>query len=44
MPLTIGFLEITATADVAVTAIYTTSDAKSNGIAISVDSITGRRL
>jgi hypothetical protein len=37
LPLTIGFLELTATADIAVTAVYTTSGTKPNGgVAIEV--------
>jgi hypothetical protein len=31
LPLTVGFLELTATADIAVTAVYTTSGAKPHG-------------
>jgi hypothetical protein len=31
LPLTIGFLELTATADIAVTAVYTTSGTKPHG-------------
>jgi len=44
LPLTIGFLEITTSADVAVTAVYTTSSGKSGGgVAIEVESVTPRR-
>lgn len=44
IPLTIGFLEITASAEIAVTAVYTTSDPQSGGISLAVEQITGRRL
>jgi hypothetical protein len=44
IPLTIGFLEITASAEIAVTAVYTASGPKSGGISLSVEQITGRRL
>jgi hypothetical protein len=43
IPLTIGFLELTASADIAVTAVYTTSGLKSGGITISVEQIAGQR-
>lgn len=43
IPLTIGFLELTASADIAVTAVYTTSGLKSGGISISVEQIAGQR-
>lgn len=42
MPLTIGFLEITASAEVAVTAIYTASG--ESGLSLTVEQIAGRRL
>jgi len=44
MPLTIGFLEIVATGDVAVTAVYTASDLKSGSVSIDVGQIKGRQL
>jgi hypothetical protein len=43
MPVTIGILEITASADIAVTAVYTTSGLKSGGVSIDVEQIAGRR-
>ena len=43
MPLTIGFLELTASADIAVTAVYTTSGSKSGGVSIAVEQIAGQR-
>lgn len=43
MPLTVGFLEITANADIAVTAVYTTSGLKSAGVSIAVDAVEGRQ-
>lgn len=42
IPLTIGILEITASADIAVTAVYTTSGLKS-GVSIAVEQIPGKR-
>ncbi|MGH9665953.1 MAG: hypothetical protein ACRD9L_16125 [Bryobacteraceae bacterium] len=39
MPLTIGFLELTASAPIAVTAVYTTSGLKSPGVSIRVEQI-----
>lgn len=42
VPLTIGFLEITASADIAVTAVYTTSGLGSGGVSIEVEQIAGR--
>jgi Integrin beta chain VWA domain len=42
MPLTVGFLELTATADVAVTAVYTGSG-RDGGIVLDVEQIAGRR-
>ena len=44
IPLTIGFLELTASAAIAVTAVYTASDPKSGGISLAVEQIAGRRL
>jgi hypothetical protein len=44
IPLTIGFLEITASADIAVTAVYTASGLKSGGVSIEVEQIAGRRI
>jgi hypothetical protein len=44
MPLTIGFLELTASAEIAVTAVYTAADAKSGGISLAVEQLAGRRL
>lgn len=45
MPLTIGILEITANADLAVTAVYTTSSLKAgSGISIAVEQIKAARL
>lgn len=43
VPLTIGFLELTASADIAVTAVYTTSGLTSQGVSISVDQIEGHQ-
>ena len=43
IPLTIGFLELTASAEIAVTAVYTTSGLKSAGVAIAVEQIPGQR-
>lgn len=43
IPLTIGFLELTASADIAVTAVYTTSGLKSGGVSIAVEQIAGQR-
>jgi hypothetical protein len=43
VPLTIGFLEPTASAEIAVTAVYTASGLKSAGISLEVEQITGRR-
>jgi len=43
IPLTIGFLELTASADIAVTAVYTTSGLKSSGVSIEVETVLGRR-
>jgi hypothetical protein len=43
MPLTIGLLEITASAELAVTAVYTTSDLKDeSGVSIRVEQISRR--
>ena len=42
IPLTVGFLELTATADIAVTAVYTSSG-PDGGIALEVEQIAGRR-
>jgi len=40
LPLTVGFLELTASADIAVTAVYTTSHTKpQSGIDIDVQQI-----
>ncbi len=44
MPLLIGYLEITASAEVAVTAVYTASGLKAGGVSIEVVQVTGRRL
>ena len=44
MPLTIGFLELTASAEIAVTAVYTASNPKSGGISLAVEQISGQRL
>jgi len=44
MPLIVGFLELTASAEIAVTAVYTASDPKSGGISLAVEQIAGRRL
>ncbi|MFN7923888.1 MAG: hypothetical protein U0Q16_27550 [Bryobacteraceae bacterium] len=43
MPLTIGYLELTASANIAVTAVYTTSGLKGGGVSIAVEQIAGRR-
>jgi hypothetical protein len=43
VPLTIGFLELTATADIAVTGVYTTSGTKPRGnVDIEVQQIARR--
>jgi hypothetical protein len=42
IPLTIGLLELTASAKIAVTAVYTASDLKSGGISISVEQVVGQ--
>jgi hypothetical protein len=42
MPLTIGFLEIVSNVELSVTAVYTASDLKSNGLSIDVQNITPR--
>ncbi len=42
MPLSIGFLEITASAEVAVTAVYTASG-DGHGVSLNVEQIAGRR-
>lgn len=44
MPLIIGLLEITASAEVAVTAVYTASGLKAGGVSIEVEQIAGRRV
>ena len=41
--LTIGFLEITAPAELAVTAVYTTSGLTSGGVSIAVEQIVAQR-
>lgn len=43
-PVTIGFLEITAAAELAVTAVYTTSGLKSGGVSIAVEQIAALRV
>jgi hypothetical protein len=43
MPLTIGILEIEASGELAVTAVYTTSSVGSGGVSIAVEQIPGRR-
>jgi hypothetical protein len=43
IPLTIGFLELTTSAEVAVTAVYTTSGLKSGGVSIAVEQISRQR-
>jgi hypothetical protein len=43
MPLSVGFLEITADAEIAVTAVYTTSGLPSGGLSIAVEQIAGRQ-
>ena len=42
-PLHIGFLEITASAEIAVTAVYTSTGPEGNGISIDVEQVKGRR-
>ena len=44
LPLTIGFLEIIATQELAVSAVYTATDLKGGSLSIDVEQITGRRL
>ena len=43
LPLTVGFLEITASADVAVTAVYTASGRVAGSVSITVEQVTGRQ-
>jgi hypothetical protein len=43
IPVTIGFLEITATAELAVTAVYTASGLQAGGVSIDVVQITAQR-
>jgi hypothetical protein len=43
IPLSIGFLELTASAEIAVTAVYTASGLPSRGISLEVEQIAGRR-
>lgn len=42
MPLTIGFVEIVSSIELNVTAVYTASDLKSNGLSIDVQNVTPR--
>lgn len=42
MPLTIGFMEIVSNVELNVTAVYTATDLKSNGLSIDVHSVTPR--
>jgi hypothetical protein len=43
MPITIGFLEITANGPIAVTAVYTATGLDSTGVSIEVEQIAPRR-
>jgi hypothetical protein len=43
VPLTIGFLEITSSQELSVTAVYTVSDLKSGSVSIDVEQIHGRK-
>jgi hypothetical protein len=43
MPITIGFLEITSSGPIAVTAVYTASALDSTGVSIRVEQITPTR-
>jgi hypothetical protein len=43
MPVTIGFMEITANGPIAVTSVYTTSGLNSTGVSIEVEQIAPRR-
>jgi hypothetical protein len=43
LPITIGFLEITSSGPIAVTAVYTASGLESTGVSISVEQIAPRR-
>jgi len=43
VPITIGFLELTASAEVSVTAVYTASGLNGSGVSIAVEQIPGRR-
>src|SRR3984893_8005086 len=43
IPLTIGFLELTASAEIAVTAVYTANGLLSGAISLDVEQIAGRR-
>ncbi len=42
MPLTIGFMEIVSNVELNVTAVYTATDLKSNGLSIDVENVTPR--
>jgi hypothetical protein len=44
IPLTIGFLELTTSAEIAVAAVYTASGTKPGGVTLEIEQITGRRL
>jgi hypothetical protein len=43
VPLTVGFLELTASAEIAVTAVYTASGLQAGGLSLEVEQIAGRR-
>lgn len=43
IPLTVGFLELTASAEIAVTAVYTASGLQSGGVSLDVEQVIGRR-
>jgi hypothetical protein len=41
--LTVGFLELTASAEIAVTAVYTASGLQSAGVSLDVEQVIGKR-
>ena len=43
IPLTVGFLELTASAEIAVTAVYTASGLQSAGVSLDVEQVIGQR-
>jgi len=43
-PLSLGFLEIVSTAELAVTAVYTATDLEGRSVSLDVEQIQGRRV